>query len=264
MPVPIQQIRRRHHHGAQAPHDGKRPLDAQIAVHRNRHHHHAARGHVPDDRDGRQRARGVQLVAVDQVLVRGNENGQDAEAAQHAGRQRAPQRHVRARGPAHPEERQGHGGGAEDGEPEAELGREGGCFAAAGPRAGQVLPVPLPDQRDDGQAQGQPHDDAEEAQPREALGDAVGVGEDEGVAVQEGEEDDVDDGDVEGEYQDDGLAEEDQEGPVEGAPHFLGEGFFLDLLGPDVPRVAGDGAELLRFVLEQDGRVGLRDGEDDG
>ena len=115
-------------------------------------------------------------------------------------------------GPGHPEEGEWDGGGAEHGEPEAELGREAG--AAVLFDGGEVALGPGVDQGHEAGGEAEPDADAEEGEAGETFAEVVGFGEDEGVAVEEGKEDDVDDGQVEGDEHDDRFAECEEEGAV--------------------------------------------------
>lgn len=89
--------------------------------------------------------------------------------------------------------------------------------------------------------------DAEEAEARDALGGVVDVLEDVGVAVEEGEEDDVDDGEVEGDEHYDWFRGGEEEGAVEGAAEAGDEGFLADFDFGAVALVAGVGAQVGRF-----------------
>lgn len=156
-------------------------MHAQPLIERYPHLHHRARSHIPDQRHARQRAGGEELVAIDNVLVAADEDAQDAVAEEHRRDEWGPWRDIWGGGPAHPEERDRDGRGAKHGEPEAEFGGQG--VAACGFDAGEVALGPGVDEGDEEGGEAEAEGNAEEGEAGEALGKAVGDGEDEGVAV---------------------------------------------------------------------------------
>ena len=79
-----ERIRHRHQQRAQRRQERNRPTHFQALIQRNRNLHHPPRGNIPDQRDARERAGAVRLVAVDDVLVAGDEDAEDAVAEEHA------------------------------------------------------------------------------------------------------------------------------------------------------------------------------------
>ena len=94
-------------------------------------------------------------------------------------------------------------------------------------------------------------DDVEEADPSQTLRDAVGFLEDVGVAVEEGEEDDVDYCEVERQKDDDRLSYGQEDGAVQGTSESNVECLLADLDRCSVSVVSGDGAQVLCFPFEQ-------------
>lgn len=106
-------------------------MDAHVAVERESHDCHPTRGHVTHQGGEGQSRRREHLIRVDDVHVGADEYSHDAEAEERDGQDGRPDADVRARRPAHPEERDGDAHGrAEHGVPEADLRVELLAFAA--------------------------------------------------------------------------------------------------------------------------------------
>ena len=155
---------------------------------------------------------------------------------------------MRVRRPSHDKDGGGDSRGAEHGVPEAEFGGQTG--AALGADARQVAVRADVHERYEETGAAEADADAEEGEARQALGEAVGFGEDEGVAVEECEEDDVDDGQVEGDEHDDGFAGGEDEGAVEGVAEAVEESLFADFDFGSVAVVAGKVPEVLGFPFQ--------------
>lgn len=240
---------------------GRTRIDHSL-VHGYSHLDHPARRHIPDQRDTRQRTGRKALIAINHILIATDKDTQNPIPEQHARQQRRPIRHPLARRPAHPEQSQRDRRRAQHAEPQPELGGEAG--AAVGSDAGEVAERPAVDEGNEEGGGAETEGDTEEGEAGEALGEAVSVGEDEGVAVEEGEEDDVDNGEIERDEDDDRFGGGEQEGPVQRCAKAADEGLGADLDGGAVAGVAGDGAEVGGFPLQQHGRVGFGlEGEDE-
>lgn len=60
-------------------------MDPQILIERDADNRHGTGSHIADQRDGCQRRRGKDFVAVDDVLVGRDEDAEDAETKKHGG-----------------------------------------------------------------------------------------------------------------------------------------------------------------------------------
>ena len=81
---------------------------------------------------------------------------------------------------------------------------------------GEVALGPDVDGRDEGRGTAEADAYADEAKAGDALGETVRLREDKGVAVEEGEEDDVDNCEVKGKEHNDRFTERKEEGPIKG------------------------------------------------
>ena len=167
-PPAIKRIRHRHQQRTQTRQHSQRPLHPQPFIKRNRHLDHPARDHVPNQRHARERAGAERLVAIDNILVATDEDTENAVAEEDRGGERGPGRDFGGGGgPAHPEEGDGDRGGAEHGEPEAELGWEAVVVvvaAACGADAGEVALGPDVDHGDEQGGETETDADAEEGE----------------------------------------------------------------------------------------------------
>lgn len=128
--------------------------------------------------------------------------------------------------PAHPEHRDRHGRGAQHGEPKPKL--RGQLVPAVRPCLLHLPCREVADQKHQRCSEEEAGRDAQETEALDAGADVVDLAEDEVVAVEEGEEDDVDDGHVEGDEHDYGLGKSEQEGSVAGAAQARQEGVEPD------------------------------------
>lgn len=91
----------------------------QIPIHGHPDDRHAPGSQVSHERDKRQRRRGIHLVRIDDVHVRAQEHGDDAEADDGGGDDGRPDGDGGVVGPRHPEEADGDEWRAIHGEEEA-------------------------------------------------------------------------------------------------------------------------------------------------
>ena len=200
----IKQIRHRGASRSDTAQDGARIMHPQVLIERDTHNGHAASSHVANKCDTGQGAGGVNLVAIDDILVTGNKDAEDAKAKDDRGGEGRPDGNVAVRRPAHPEHGDGNRRGSNHGEPEAELGREVVlvvllCFD-------QARDLHLSNQKDQGCGHEQTGSDSEEAEALDALRDAVDFAKNVVVAVEEGEENDVNDSHVKRNKTNNGLS----------------------------------------------------------
>ena len=227
----------------------------QVRIKRDPDLHHAARRHIPDQRDAGQCARGKRFVTVDDVLVATDEDAEDAVAEEDGGDERGPVRDSWVGRPAHPKKRNWDGGSTEHTEPKAEL--RGEAMTALGFDIGEVALGPDVDNGDKYRGKAQTNADAEECEAGDALGEAVGFGKDKGVAVEKGEEDNVDDSEVEGDEHDDWFAEGEEEGAIKGDAEAVEEGFFADFNLGSISIVSSEFAQVGGFPFQKNRGVGF-------
>lgn len=138
-PEPPEDERRRRQHRRDAPQQRHGPVDADAVVQRPRGDDHAAGDEVAHHRDARERDRRVVAVAVDDVLVAADVDGDQHHAEHEAGAEPRPDRDGAVVGPAQPEEADGQEGRRRDGGPEAELGLERRAAHVLGAVAGPAV-----------------------------------------------------------------------------------------------------------------------------
>ena len=85
---------------------------------------HCASSHISDESDASQGAGGIDLVAVDDVLIARDEDAKNTEAEEDTRGQGGPDADIAVACPAHPEETDGDSPRAVHGEPEPKLGGE--------------------------------------------------------------------------------------------------------------------------------------------
>lgn len=100
--------------------------------------------------------------------------------------------------------------------------------------------------------------DADEGESSKALGETVYVREDEGVTIEKGEENDVDDGQVERHKHDNGLASSEHERTIESVPETTVKCFFTDLNFGFVAVVASEIPQMVGLPFQQDWRISFR------
>lgn len=202
---------------------------------------------IPYQRHARQRTRCIPLIAINDILIATNKHAQDAIPEQHAARQGTPIADPRIRRPSHPEHGDRYRWGAEHGEPETELG--GQAISAFLLDGGEVALGPGMDEGHEETGEAEAEADAEEGEAGDALREAVRLGENEGVAVQEGEEDDVYDGQVQCDEHDDGFAEGEDERAVERMREAVQEGFVPNFHFCAIAVVGSEVSEVVGFPL---------------
>lgn len=181
-----------------------------VTVEWDAHDRHAARSHVTHQ-GGEGESRGREhLVRVDDIHVGADEYPHDAEAEERDGQDGRPDANVRARRPAHPEERDGDADGwAEHGVPEADLRVELLSFTAGFGLLDLLQCHPVDDRYEqEGELEADKHRDEDDV--AEALSDAVRVLEDVGPSNEKCEENDIDDGQVQRHSEDDRLREHEE------------------------------------------------------
>ena len=231
-------------------------------VHGERHLDHPPRHRVAHERRAHQRTRGVALVRVDQILVRRDEDRQDAKPGRHARDDAGPRPERREIRPCHPEQAEWNHGPADHAGQQATFGRQ---LMATRPLGGREVAFELPICPGD-QAGGGAEADFHGQQAEEglALGEAEGLAENEPVTCEECEEDDVHDGEIERDQHDDGLGGEEGEGAVQVVQHAPTETRGTDLDFGAVPLVPRDVAQVQRLPLQQGRPIRLRHEQDTG
>jgi hypothetical protein len=230
--------------------------DAHVLVERNRHLDHNACDNVPDHGDASQGTGGVELVAVNDVLVTGHEDTEDPEAEHNRSNQRRPYRDGRACCPAHPEQRDWDRGRPEHGPVETGL-RGHTDIRTLGLSARNVALPQVDVHRDQGGTREVPDHDPQEAHAPHPLGQLVDVLVDEGVARQERKEDDVDHGQVQPKEDDDRFLGSHKERTVQRPGETSYQTRLPDLDRATVPRITGQASQLFCLPFQQDRTIGL-------
>lgn len=233
------------------------PLVAEAVVHLLGEEDDAGAPEAADAGLGGEGGGGLVLVRVDEVVVGGVVEEDEAEADGEAAEGGADPVQARVGGPGEDEEADGD-------EPAGEHhGDEAGLGGRVAVVAGGELEVVLVDHGGAGGGHEDADGDRDEHEAGGGGGPALAALVDDGVGDEEHVEEAVEDGHVEGDEEDDELAEEELEGADEEDAEAGGEGAAVEFLLGDVGRVTGLLAESGGAAGEDRGRVGLRDGECD-
>lgn len=237
--------------------ESRGPLVAHAVVHLLGEEDGAGAPEGTDERLGGERGSGLVLVGIDEVVVGGVIQEDEAETDGEASQRGADPDQARVRGPGEDEQADGDEPAGDHHGDQTDLG---GRLAVVLLDLLEVVLV------DDGSAESGA-DDAHGKRDEHETGDAVRVAlaalEDDGVGDEEHVKKTVEDRHVERHEQYDELAEEKLEGPDQEDGHALREGTLVQVGLSHVRVVTGLLAEALGPALEDGGRVGLLDGEGD-
>ena len=90
------------------------------------------------------------------------------------------------------------------------------------------------------------------------MGEAVDVGEDKGITIQEGKEQDIDDGQVQSQEHDNRFSDGKKEGPVESTEKTMQEFLLANLELRAISIIIHQGTEVSRFPFQESWRVCFR------
>ena len=236
-------------------------MHSHIRIERDPDNRHASRSTIPRHGHEPQRRSSVEIVRVNNVHIRADEDADRAETKESRSNNRRPYRDRGEIRPTHPKQTDGNEGGAAHGEPQTDfwlgvdviegMGISHGVSAVRSlGRGGEPLLGIVVDERDKeaGQRDADVHRYPDDV--GETLGKAMDVGEDVAIAVEEGEEHDIQDRHVQRDQENDRLVNGDEKLAFQGTADAAEERNLLHVHLRTEARITGLLAKLFTLPLQ--------------